>query len=290
MAAARLLTCPRSKCFSPAAIFRTHDCMVTSVLLIQTRTKFSKTSPFGKRPNPQKKQLEEEKKSGHGAYLARMSVARPLDRPIIIDSPGAIFSDYLPIRRYYFFTPWGIKERWNALKNGLWTVYSLAVIRKYIKPFKIREFAEQAQNIYIDVNKALISKSKKDLQEVVTNKVYTALSNDFFPPQKNLHWRFVSAVTRPRVLHVRVASVEKKQNLFVQVTVKIHSKQVMAIKDKHGRHITGSDKEIKEVVDYVVFEHHLTNKYGVWKVCGKLHPLPQRTNTGKQLARTVPSV
>lgn len=66
--------------------------------------------------------------------------------------------------------------------------------------------------------------------------------------------------------------------------------KVMAIKDKHGRHITGSDKEIKEVVDYVVFERHLTNKYGMWKVCGKLHPLPQRTNTGKQLARTVPSV
>lgn len=55
---------------------------------MQTRTKFSKTSPFGKRPNPQKKQLEEQKKSQHGAYLARMSVARPLDRPIIIDSPG----------------------------------------------------------------------------------------------------------------------------------------------------------------------------------------------------------
>ena len=66
--------------------------------------------------------------------------------------------------------------------------------------------------------------------------------------------------------------------------------KVMAIKDKHGRHITGSDKEVKEVVDYVVFERHLTNKYGVWKVCGKLHALPQRTNTGKELARTVPSV
>ena len=66
--------------------------------------------------------------------------------------------------------------------------------------------------------------------------------------------------------------------------------KVMAIKDKHGRHITGSDKEVKEVVEYVVFERHLTNKYGVWKVCGKLHVLPQRTNTSTQLARSVPSV
>lgn len=81
--------------FSPATIFRAHDCMVTSVLLIQTRTKFSKTSPFGKRPNPHKKQIEEQKKSQQGAYLARMSVARPLDRPIIIDSPGNAVSSFI---------------------------------------------------------------------------------------------------------------------------------------------------------------------------------------------------
>lgn len=36
----------------------------------------------------------------------------------------------------------------------------------------------------------------------------------------------MSAVTRPQVLHVKVASVERKQNVFVQITVKIHSKQV----------------------------------------------------------------
>jgi len=73
-------------------------------------------------------------------------------------------------------------------------------------------------------------------------------------------------------------------------TVSIVYMKVMAIKDKHGRHITGSDKEVKEIVDFVVFERHLTNKYGVWKVCGKLHLVPQRTNTAKQLARTAPSV
>ena len=75
--------------------------MVTSVLLIQTRTKFSKTSRFGKRPNPNKRDLEEQKKSRHGAYLAKMSVARPLDRPIIIDSPGntvcSFYNKFVPL-------------------------------------------------------------------------------------------------------------------------------------------------------------------------------------------------
>ena len=68
----------------------------------------------------------------------------------------------------------------------------------------------------------------------------------------------------------------------------------MAIKDKHGRHIKGSDKEVREVVDYVVFERHLTNKYGKWRVCGKLFPqLPRKQDTMQpQLSagKDVPSV
>ena len=66
--------------------------------------------------------------------------------------------------------------------------------------------------------------------------------------------------------------------------------KVVAIKDKYGRHITGSDKEAKQVTDYVVFERHITNRYGTWRVCGKLHPLPRKKDTGKQLARNVPAV
>ena len=74
-------------------------------------------------------------------------------------------------------------------------------------------------------------------------------------------------------------------------TVSIVYLKVMALKDKHGRHISGSDKEVREFVDYVVFERHLTNEYGVWKVCGKLHPqLQQRFHTAKRLPGTVPSV
>ena len=67
----------------------------------------------------------------------------------------------------------------------------------------------------------------------------------------------------------------------------------MAVKDKHGRRIKGSDKEAREVIDYVVFERHLSNKYGKWRVCGKLFPrLPQRPNTlqPQLTGRDVPSV
>lgn len=204
-----------------------------------------------------------------------------------------IFSDYLPVRRFFILTPAGLKERWNAFKNGLWTIYSLVHVRKHCKPFKLKEFAKEAQDIYIDVNKALISKDKHKLQDLATSSVYLSLRNEYFSPDKNLHWRYISTVTRPKVVHVRANPVETKDNVFSQITVRIHSKQVMAVKDKHGRHLKGSDKEVREVVDYVVFERHLSNKHGKWRVCGKLFaPLPQRPNiVQRQLTeKNVPSV
>ena len=53
----------------------------------------------------------------------------------------------------------------------------------------------------------------------------------------------------------------------------VMSFQVMAVKDRYGRHLKGSDKIVKQVKDYVVFERHIVNKYGRWKVCGKVFPL-----------------
>lgn len=35
-------------------------------------------------------------------------------------------------------------------------IFSLVHVRKHCKPFKLKEFANEAQEIYIDVNKALI--------------------------------------------------------------------------------------------------------------------------------------
>ena len=53
-----------------------------------------------------------------------------------------------------------------------------------------------------------------------------ALRQEYFPPNRQLHWRYVSTMSRPKVVNVRVNPVETKENLFAQVTVRLHSKQV----------------------------------------------------------------
>ena len=42
----------------------------------------------------------------------------------------------------------------------------------------------------------------------------------------------------------------------------------------------GDSKKGKKVIDYVVFERHLADPYGRWRICGKLnHPKPDTSNT-----------
>lgn len=71
---------------SPSFVFSAHDSMVTSILLIKTRPKMSKTSPFPKRNNPMKKEKEAMMKSMPG--MAKASKDKKIDRPMFIDSPG----------------------------------------------------------------------------------------------------------------------------------------------------------------------------------------------------------
>lgn len=46
----------------------------------------------------------------------------------------------------------------------------------------------------------------------------------------------------------------------------------MAIYDRFGRLMHGSETLPKDVLEYVVFEKHLANKYGRWRVHDKIIP------------------
>ena len=47
---------------------------------------------------------------------------------------------------------------------------------------------------------------------------------------------------------------------------------MLAVYDRFGRLAFGSDKIAKDVLEYVVFEKHLTNLYGSWRMHEKVEP------------------
>uniref|UniRef100_A0A2I3RZR6 Large ribosomal subunit protein mL45 n=2 Tax=Pan TaxID=9596 RepID=A0A2I3RZR6_PANTR len=57
-----------------------------------------------------------------------------------------------------------------------------------------------------------------------------------------------------------------------QVTVGMHTQQTLAICDWFGRLMYGQEDVPKNVLEYVVFEKHLTNPYGSWRMHGKIVP------------------
>uniref|UniRef100_A0A8C7QGU0 Large ribosomal subunit protein mL45 n=1 Tax=Oncorhynchus mykiss TaxID=8022 RepID=A0A8C7QGU0_ONCMY len=72
---------------------------------------------------------------------------------------------------------------------------------------------------------------------------------------KTLRWHFVD-----------------KGNMFGQVTVRMHSRQSLAVYDRFGRLMMGSEEEPRDVLEYLVLERHLVNHYGMWRLHGKIVP------------------
>ena len=89
---------------------------------------------------------------------------------------------------------------------------------------------------------------------------------------KTIHWKFLQSLEPPRVVHARCTDVISKDNIFGQVTVRFHTQQILAVYDRFGRLMHGSEILAKDVLEYVVFEKHLSNQYGLWRIHDKIIP------------------
>lgn len=110
---------------------------------------------------------------------------------------------------------------------------------------------------------------------------------------KTIRWKWIESIEEPVVLHMVTQEMITKSELFAQVTVRMHSKQVvvkrqikkharnnrvciymkiLAIYDRFGRLAMGSETLPKDVLEYIVFEKHLTNPYGTWRLHDKIKP------------------
>lgn len=89
---------------------------------------------------------------------------------------------------------------------------------------------------------------------------------------KTIHWKFVKSLEPPRVVHARCTEMITKENVFGQITVRFHTQQILAVYDRFGRLMHGSEILAKDVLEYIVFEKHLSNEYGLWRLHEKIVP------------------
>ena len=59
---------------------------------------------------------------------------------------------------------------------------------------------------------------------------------------------------------------------------------MLAVYDRFGRLMYGSDRIAKDVLEYVVMEKHIANEYGQWRIHGKI--IPDWMPPGEPLLKT----
>lgn len=168
------------------------------------------------------------------------------------------------------FTKAGAKQKYEFLEKKSKSMLAVRKIRSYDENFDPREFGEKAQEIYIEAHKALMARDKYRLRELVTERAYPEMMyNTKFT---TIHWEFLKSLEPPRVVHVRQTNLISKENIFAQVTVRFHTQQKLAIYDRFGRLMHGSEIIAKDVLEYVIFENNISNEYGVWRLHHKIIP------------------
>merc|ERR1712083_281036 len=162
------------------------------------------------------------------------------------------------------------KEVMDKGKGKGKTMLSVRKIRSYDEDFDPREWVDEAMEIYIEAHKALAGGEYDLLHKFATEKAYPEMMN--MANRKTIRWEFIKSLEPPRVVHARHAEIITKENLFGQLTVRFHTQQVLAVYDRFGRLIHGSEVVAKDVLEYVVFEKHLSNIYGIWRLHSKIVP------------------
>nr|XP_033774819.1 39S ribosomal protein L45, mitochondrial [Geotrypetes seraphini] len=195
------------------------------------------------------------------------------ERPINVSCTAGIFDAYIPPEgdaRLSSLSRDGLKQRTEQLKQSTASKLAIQKVKEYDSDFRVKTFPEKAQEIFIEAHNYLSNFDRHKLHALVTERCYPEMvrGNRY----KTLRWSFVESLEPPRVVQVRCPDMVNKGNLYGQVTVRMYTRQTLAIYDRFGRLMYGQEDMPKDVLEYVVFERHLVNPYGTWRMHGKIVP------------------
>ena len=89
----------------------------------------------------------------------------------------------------------------------------------------------------------------------------------------SVFWELVRFNEPSKVVSVRCAdNPHKSGNDIAQLIVRMNSTQKLAIYDRFGKLILGSETEEKDVIEYVVFENHVAVFESQWRLHDKIYP------------------
>ncbi|XP_062485746.1 large ribosomal subunit protein mL45 [Pezoporus occidentalis] len=237
-------------------------------LVVPVRTKKKKHSV----PEWARELSPEEKEKRLRALVATIPEDR-MERMFYMASTADIIDPYVPPEgdaRLTSLSKDGVMQKMQKLKQTAASQLALRKIKDHDLDFSTKTFPEKAQEIFIEAHNYLANFNKQKLHSLVTERCYPEMvrGNRY----RTIRWKFVESLEPPRVVHVRCESIVNRGNLYGQVTVRMHMRQILAIYDRFGRLMYGGEEVPKDVLEYVVFEKYLVNPYGTWRMHGKIVP------------------
>ncbi|CAH2005872.1 unnamed protein product [Acanthoscelides obtectus] len=195
------------------------------------------------------------------------------ERQYFIHSTGTVFEPYVPPEgdgKVSPITKQGAMQSLNFLQKKTKTMMAIRKVRQYEEEFDSPDFCLEAQKIYIKMHELLAANDRENLIDVVTERAYPEVIHNI--EKKTIRWRYIKDIELPRIVHARCTNVITDDNYFAQLTVRFHTQQSLAIYDRFGRLMYGSEILAKDVLEYVVFEKHISNTYGRWRIHAKIIP------------------
>jgi len=196
-----------------------------------------------------------------------------VEKQYFISSTGGIFEPYIPPEgdgKVSSITAQGAKQNIEFLEKKTKTMMSVRKIRQFDEDFDSLQFCKDATKTYIKMHELMAAQDKENIIQYITERAYPEVMHNI--ENKTLHWKFIKNIELPRIVHARHTQVITAENIFAQVTVRFHTQQMLAIYDRFGRLMYGSEIVAKDVLEYVVFEKHLSNQYGIWRIHAKIIP------------------
>lgn len=196
-----------------------------------------------------------------------------MERPFYISATGGIFEPYVPPEgdgKASIVSASRAKQTVELLEKKSKSMLAVRKIKSFEEDFDSKQFPTLAQEIYIKAHESLANGDRASLKKYVTEKAYPEFRHN--AALKTIRWKFLESLEPPRIVHARCTDVISKENIFGQVTVRFHTRQQLSVFDRFGRLLHGSDILAKDVLEYVVYEKHLSNLYGGWRVHDKIIP------------------
>jgi len=182
----------------------------------------------------------------------------------------------------------------KQLTTAIQEARSNRAIKKAVKGFHKRRFPGEAHKIYLEVHNLLNTdnwgiserESTEDrLHELVTEYAYAGMVEGL--DNKTIVWKFLHSIEAPVVVSIAHTPMLEEDNLYAQVVVRFHTKQILAVYDRFGRLMYGNADISRNVLENVVFERHLSDNEGQWRIHAKL---PSEAYEREPLKKTVATI